>query len=900
MADRLRPGGLEQRAAGYLARHSGWCIALVLAATALLALPLWLMPATQPASQSPGGPEFDLQDQVNARFPPRVHITSFIVEDPEGDILRQQPLWELYQNEARLRRSDLGRFLYSGYNADTGRSITGVFTIADAVGLLLPLDSDPNLTLETATHDQVKATVSRVMGSPLGPSLRASLSQHATHERRVINGQEVDYWRSPALFSFVASDNALLGGGPSAIGSVTADPVTLEKERFNRRVQAALRGDQTHYRLWGVAIDVNLAAREQGRTAVPFIAAAVALVLLVVGATLRSWRAVGLALLGLLMLLVWLKGASNLVGLKSSLALDLLVPIAMISLGVDFFIHTAHRYQEERRSPAPKAPMACGRAALAGVLGATTLALLTDGIAFLANAASGIETVVQFGIGAGIGVASSYVVMGAFLPLVLMRLDQCAYQELGGKPTSPPWKGGEQEGVVSAQQGGATPLTKGGRDGPRPATARWLPGLLLRLAGLPWLLLPAVAALTGVTTFLALRLEPGLDPKDFFHHESDLVVGLDKLTQHAAPALAGEPATIYLEGDLTAPASLDAISGLLERLAANQAVGHTEDGGVSLYSRTVLTLLARVVSSDYARAQIQAVTGVAITDADGDLRPDGAEQVAAAYRYMDQHGVPLDQFALRYDARQVRETLSLDAAGGGQATVISFGVVGSRQQATVAAARRSLEQDLEPLRRTPSIASAGLTGSPFTRATTLDATSRALNVSMPVAVAGCLALLAVWMRSLPLAVATTIPILLVVSWLYAFMYLAGFHLNFVTATIGAVSAGVGIDYSIYVTQRFRQELGRHGSQQEALESALKGTGAALAGAAASSVLGFAVLAFSPMPLFASYGVLTAVMILMSLAAALLVLPCLLLLAAPAAGRSAISQSAVRPPPTSTG
>jgi predicted RND superfamily exporter protein len=151
---------------------------------------------------------------------------------------------------------------------------------------------------------------------------------------------------------------------------------------------------------------------------------------------------------------------------------------------------------------------------------------------------------------------------------------------------------------------------------------------------------------------------------------------------------------------------------------------------------------------------------------------------------------------------------------------------------------------------------------------------------MPVAVAGCLALLLVWMRSLPLAVATVVPILLVVSWLYAFMYLAGYHLNFVTATIGAVSAGVGIDYSIYQTQRFRQELARQAVKGLALAAALQGAGPALAGAAASSVLGFAVLAFSPMPLFASYGVLTAAMILMSLAACLLVLPCLLLMAAP--------------------
>ncbi len=45
----------------------------------------------------------------------------------------------------------------------------------------------------------------------------------------------------------------------------------------------------------------------------------------------------------------------------------------------------------------------------------------------------------------------------------------------------------------------------------------------------------------------------------------------------------------------------------------------------------------------------------------------------------------------------------------------------------------------------------------------------------------------------------------------------------------------------------------------------------------SSAVGFFILAFAPMPMFASYGLLTAVMILMAAAATLLVLPSLLVL-----------------------
>ena len=141
-------------------------------------------------------------------------------------------------------------------------------------------------------------------------------------------------------------------------------------------------------------------------------------------------------------------------------------------------------------------------------------------------------------------------------------------------------------------------------------------------------------------------------------------------------------------------------------------------------------------------------------------------------------------------------------------------------------------------------------------------------------------LLLLVMRSVRYAVVTVIPIGLVVAWLYAFMYMAGFALNFVTATIGAISVGVGIDYSIHMTERFREELNRAVNKTEALRQAARGTGMALTASAASSIVGFAIMGFAPMPLFASYGFLTAVMIFLALAASLVVLPTLLMIVTP--------------------
>ena len=494
------------------------------------------MPPTEQASQEPGGAVFDLRDKVNAQFPEQVHVASFIVEDREGDVLRQPTLWELYRNQEALRQSDMADLLFYGYDMDTQRQTQGIYTLADAVNDVLVRRSSGAVTLETATHAQVKEAIAIALDSPTGPFLRETFSKDAALVTVTVDGQEVREWRAKAITIFVTADNAKLGGGSQTI-TLTSDESVLEKERLNRRIQATLRGDEQNYRLWGLALDVNLTSGEQGQTAIPYIAATVVLVLLVVGVTLRSFKAVGLGFLGLLILLIWLKGISNLIGLKSSLTLDLIVPIAMISLGADFLIHAVDRYNEERARR--RQPVMAMRAGLGGVLGALVLASLSDGIAFLSNVTSGIETIIGFGIAAGIAVLSNFVIMGILIPLVIMRLDRRRAPD-GDIPES-----------------GEDPGDSGPEDVPRARAA--VARLVLVLARAPWVVLPLVAVGTALTTYVALQLEPTFDTKDFLDADSEFVIGLDKLDEHSAPSLSGEPATIYIRGDLADPAALQGI-----------------------------------------------------------------------------------------------------------------------------------------------------------------------------------------------------------------------------------------------------------------------------------------------------------------------------------------------------
>ena len=100
------------------------------------------------------------------------------------------------------------------------------------------------------------------------------------------------------------------------------------------------------------------------------------------------------------------------------------------------------------------------------------------------------------------------------------------------------------------------------------------------------------------------------------------------------------------------------------------------------------------------------------------------------------------------------------------------------------------------------------------------------------------------------------------------MYAAGSSLNIVTVTIATISLGVGIDYCIHVTERYRESREKGESHNEALVAVGGACSLALIGSAASDIAGFSVIALSPMGLFSNFGIYSAAMIALSLFASL--------------------------------
>ena len=105
--------------------------------------------------------------------------------------------------------------------------------------------------------------------------------------------------------------------------------------------------------------------------------------------------------------------------------------------------------------------------------------------------------------------------------------------------------------------------------------------------------------------------------------------------------------------------------------------------------------------------------------------------------------------------------------------------------------------------------------------------------------------------------------------------------------VTALTLGIGIDYSIHMWRRFEVELEKRGSHWSALQAAMETTGVALMLSAVTTMAGFAVLLFSPMPVIQDFGLITAVTVLFSLLLALVLLPVLVELSARAEESSSL-------------
>ncbi|HKK63665.1 MAG TPA: MMPL family transporter [Bacteroidales bacterium] len=149
--------------------------------------------------------------------------------------------------------------------------------------------------------------------------------------------------------------------------------------------------------------------------------------------------------------------------------------------------------------------------------------------------------------------------------------------------------------------------------------------------------------------------------------------------------------------------------------------------------------------------------------------------------------------------------------------------------------------------------------------------------SLGIAIAVVFLLLSIIFRSATAGLISIIPLVISISILFGVMGYTGIRLDIVTALLSSVMIGVGIDYTIHLLWRYREERKKPGrTKKEDIYTTLTTTGRGIIFNALSVIIGFVVLLASSFPPLRYFGVLVVLSIISCLIGAMVILPALIL------------------------
>jgi predicted RND superfamily exporter protein len=634
-----------------------------------------------------------------------------------------------------------------------------------------------------------------------------------------------------ATIGVVSHDVPEAGGGSAGQGG--SSPLT-SIQREAAAIANAVGGD---IRVFGAGIISAEFAAVINDTLAIVVPAAVLLITLFLGVAYRDPADLLLGVVALLMALVWTFGFMGLAGIPFSQVL-IAVPPLLLAVGIDFGIHAVNRYREEREE-GYGVDESMSRTT-DQVLVAFFIVTGTTVIGFGANLASELPPIREFGVVAAVGIVFTFAIFGVFLPAAKVKLDHARERyPVPTFSTSPLGAGGSALGRV--QGAGATVA--------RTAPVGLVVAVLL-VSGASGAYATGVDTTFGTEDFLPPAEQPDYYdalPEPFAPGEYTVTATLNFLEQNFESGQS-DTVTVYVEGPMERGSSLESL----------RRAGRDPPASVVADDRQAEATSIVTVVEDHAARDPEFRRLVERNDADGDGIPDrNLEDVYDAL-----YDSPAAEQAAQYmteDRRSTRVVYTVEADATQQEVTADARTLADRQRFAATA-----------------------TGSTVVFAAISDVILESALVSLTVALGGAAVfLVAVYWLLLgrpSLGVANVVPIAITVSLVAGSMRLFGLSFNAFTATVLAITIGLGIDYSVHVTHRFADEfLERERDLHEALDRTVVGTGGALTGSMLTTVSGIGVLVLSLFPAIGQFGLLTALSVFYSYLASLYVLPSVLVL-----------------------
>ncbi len=634
-----------------------------------------------------------------------------------------------------------------------------------------------------------------------------------------------------ALSALTGTDD---DGTPVAVATIrlldSGDERVAEAER---EIHALASGSEGPLGVSSISVtvieDEYREATESGMA--PLIGVALLLIAALIVLFLRSLADLLLTLLGLLFSLIWIIGAEGWLGpnalgwIGPPSSLTVMVPIMLISLSVDYAIQAVSHYREQRAEGLPVQQAV--RTGLRNVAVPLALAGVTTIASFLANLFSPISTLNDFGIVAGLGVGLSLIVMLTLIPAGRTIIDR--RREARGTLKAPRRVSGALPGVERAAEVLGTSVAR------RPA---------------PYLI--AVCGVTIWMAFAASGLQSEFSIRDILPRGGTVLNDLETLEASVGGSTE--------------------LAGMLVRAEATE-------------TRTLLNLEELAEAFEDPRRRPAAAAGplegslqslVADWTHDSGQPGDKYDPELAALFGDASAGVRLDPLLMqevldRLEARDpaVARVLVNDPDGI-DTMLIQFPAYTDNPAATL-----RVHDEIEALwagdDTTITATSESILGVEITKQITSRQTEA---IASTVAVALGILALFFWItqRRPTLGVIAVGPIVLVLIWVLGTMALVGIPYTLITSIITALSIGIGVDYTIHVIHRYREEFSRLRNPEQAAIRTLSTTGSTLLGSALTTALGFGVLVFSPLEGSQQLGITAAITIAYSLIVSILVVP----------------------------
>ncbi|MHB9285437.1 efflux RND transporter permease subunit [Halobacteriales archaeon Cl-PHB] len=756
------------------------------------------------------------------------------------NVLSKESLLDTLRLQQRLRENEtVGRTLVeNGSVADFASLVATAAASDDGRPPASPPTLDEQIaTLEAMNESEVDATVSQVLGST-GPG--GGAGQGPSPYAFLPTDYDVDSGSADARLLLVFQQ-----AGPDASSDPSPELVDAQLA-VEALAQDAVGPDGDAF-AFGIGI-VNAESTQATGESFAFIGPlALVLILGILAVAYRDVLDVVLGLLGIVLLLVWTFGFMGWVGIGMTQIL-IAVPFLLVGLAIDYALHVVMRYRESQ------APDRTVRESMGVGLGEVVLAIaaatVTTAVGFASNLVSPIPPIREFGLVSAVGILSAFVVFGALLPALKVELDR----RLSG------WRAWRRPAF------GVDTLAVNRILGVGAAAARRAPVAVLVVA----LLLSAGGVYGAANTDTTFSQEdflprdtpdwmaslPGsLAPSDY-----DLRSNADFINDRFARFGASARTEILVEGRVGTPIAFDRLARA-ERLAGDANSTLVLSSGQPAVDGPVAAVRAVAARNDTVARQLAAA------DTDGDGLPD--RNVTAVYDAA--YGAApdrMDDVLARSDGEYTAARLSVSLRGGVPPAAAT------EDARTVATLLEGTETDDGRLTATA-------TGQPVLTALVQDGLLRTLVEAFLitlVVIGVFLAGLYRWQHGTAvLGLLALVPVLAALAWLLGSMYLLGLNFTTETAVITSIAIGLGVDYSIHVSERYVLERGRTASIEAALDATIQGTGGALLGSAATTTAGFGVLSLALVPSLQRFGIVTGLTIVYAFLASVVVLPSVLVL-----------------------